>query len=966
MVRLKTDRWYSSRGQEKSRRVAQVQSLGTRRVVSLCLLLGLVIVLMQKAADPRYVSSAFRQLGVPLEGELQPDALKPPAVDAATSGVGGNQLGEVAAQTAGGAEVDPSETSLQTTGSQVWDSTQKDLTKRIFALASESERDALSQIAFADPSQDRGAAAQVYASELAELSAKSTEQVDAVRKQLIKTPPAEVDLWVQSVDRFAGQWNELLDSGDSTGLEFSLWRELRQVAYRHLVSKFVDSTIWKKSEQFAFKSLIRELPRIVHSKTASADSGQATGGKPPEVVTRQMLAEPDLLRGNVVRFTGEMRRVDNHRFGGESSPDQGELGQYWLLWLRGDDDANQPVAVYASTLALDSETLVSIKQAVPSKLIETDEAIAVDVTGVFVKQLAYAGSAGMQVAPVLLAGDVRLAKSAPNVSNALVADSADLWRQVLYAFAIALVICLGVVFAVLPGFKKTRRVRSLMPGRLPPKRLPEGESKGGTSRVLLPWLFWLALGSSSLAQNSSLAQGVAPPWATDSAAASIKEQAAVDYITDRLDDFWDRDTLQAVNAHATAANIASTPVPDGVLKIQQSLEKVGLRRLLSGLSKAPESTPFGLSLIRKSGYLVNVQKTLITRDQRNWFGNTKSATVYRLVIEGPGVDESRDDGGEVQQFVVYVDVLPEQLVASDAVCQPVAFEGVALDDCAASFSDRVSWTLKNRGSEIAGQGGRVLRPKLTPNQLTIGSAGWDLAYLDLVQRNAQKPISTDESECFFSFLRAAATYSASDLKLEFNRSPVELMKAARRNCGAPIQWVIRAVRGSAIDVPESVRQTVTGLPKRYYQIDGFVHLGNQKVSFSVPTPGGKDKIVFEREFPITIVTLDESLVPEEVLNGQSASWQVDRYLEATGAFYRLWEYHSDLVSSKNSEARQAAPLVAAASFLPTQLPVPQTGAEPIAWFGVAMCIAVLVILAGVLYLTLKRDISIRHSRSRTR
>jgi hypothetical protein len=58
--------------------------------------------------------------------------------------------------------------------------------------------------------------------------------------------------------------------------------------------------------------------------------------------------------------------------------------------------------------------------------------------------------------------------------------------------------------------------------------------------------------------------------------------------------------------------------------------------------------------------------------------------------------------------------------------------------------------------------------------------------------------------------------------------------------------------------------------------------------------------------------------------------------------------------------------VAAASFLPTQLPVPQTGAEPIAWFGVAMCIAVLVILAGVLYLTLKRDISIRYSRSRTR
>ena len=40
---------------------------GTRRLLSLCFLLGLVIVLMQKVADPQHVRRAFSALGVPLD-----------------------------------------------------------------------------------------------------------------------------------------------------------------------------------------------------------------------------------------------------------------------------------------------------------------------------------------------------------------------------------------------------------------------------------------------------------------------------------------------------------------------------------------------------------------------------------------------------------------------------------------------------------------------------------------------------------------------------------------------------------------------------------------------------------------------------------------------------------------------------------------------------------------------------------
>ena len=67
MVRLRRDRWYTADGQKRSRSRVKQQGLGGRRLISLCFLLGLVVLLMQRSADPKYISNAFRALGVPLE-----------------------------------------------------------------------------------------------------------------------------------------------------------------------------------------------------------------------------------------------------------------------------------------------------------------------------------------------------------------------------------------------------------------------------------------------------------------------------------------------------------------------------------------------------------------------------------------------------------------------------------------------------------------------------------------------------------------------------------------------------------------------------------------------------------------------------------------------------------------------------------------------------------------------------------
>lgn len=64
MPRKPRERWYSLDGQAKSRSIAYEKSTGTRRLVSLAMLLALVIILIQRVSDVKQIEKVGRAVGL--------------------------------------------------------------------------------------------------------------------------------------------------------------------------------------------------------------------------------------------------------------------------------------------------------------------------------------------------------------------------------------------------------------------------------------------------------------------------------------------------------------------------------------------------------------------------------------------------------------------------------------------------------------------------------------------------------------------------------------------------------------------------------------------------------------------------------------------------------------------------------------------------------------------------------------
>ena len=115
-------------------------------------------------------------------------------------------------------------------------------------------------------------------------------------------------------------------------------------------------------------------------------------------------------------------------------------------------------------------------------------------------------------------------------------------------------------------------------------------------------------------------------------------------------------------------------------------------------------------------------------------------------------------------------------------------------------------------------------------------------------------------------------------------------------------------------------------------------------------------LVFDREFPITILTRDvTNFVSVSVVRGNELSWQIGRFVQVLGCFYRLWSFDSELMRRQGNEARQAAPLVVASAMKPALPAVTPSRTRDIGWFGYGLCLATLGILAVILIQTFRKD-----------
>ena len=212
MVRLRSQRWYSSDGQRRSRSIVATREFGVRRLISLCFLLALIVVMMQKSSDPKYVRNAFRTLGVPFDEQIdtQPhSAAHQPRSSAA----------DVNAARKGPTDGSSSARS-NTTSDPQWFATCQDLIPRLLDDQSNADTTLLAARWFSIQTSSNPEPARAFA----RLRSHSQQRLDALSKELADQSPNDANntknsAWQRRFDRFSILWQQMLTSLETKSQE---------------------------------------------------------------------------------------------------------------------------------------------------------------------------------------------------------------------------------------------------------------------------------------------------------------------------------------------------------------------------------------------------------------------------------------------------------------------------------------------------------------------------------------------------------------------------------------------------------------------------------------------------------------------------------------------------------------------------------------------------------------------------
>lgn len=942
MVRLRSERWFSAQGQGRSQALVSARTSGTRRLISLCFLLALVVLLMQKAADPKYVSSAFRSVGAPLEPART--SLPEPQTGRDTP-------------------------SAATPGK--WALTCGDLVPRLLADANEHQIELLSSVWFgislqrrpspADLEVGMGTASAVGSSlGLNDLRASSLAQLEDLAAGL----PADDQIWLEQLERFRGEWIiwwNSLEQGlgsddrqvfvprpqdDRTATEFELDTELRQSvsAYldERLIKSLTDAAPWSPRETIAFWRLIQRGEESGGRRESAIDVASELGGDmargdsepggsltpriSPRISTLQLESEAAIFKGKWIRFCGSVRRLEFV----ERTNEALGLNGYWLAWVRGDDNSAQPVAIYGTANEFkDIEQALSLEQGFPE----------IEVRAIVGKRLAYASQAGVQVAPTLFAAALEVLKLPAEPQSQGVPST---WKR---DFALAL--CGGAALAGLI-------CNSILRGR---REVTRRKTRLGRSSLLL--MCCLVGGGF---HRSGLAQALPPPWAEETSSqddlqklVGTRLQTALQpEAVDKLQRFLDANTRE---------------FPVETLQAIHVLNQVGWRRVM-GTGLTSQVGEVQLRTVSISGIVSAAELVVLTKDQRAWFQRGSQDQLYLLsvqvdlseqTVEPQSWGASAADSSNQTELAVLCQQIPQRWRDAGKLRQPIHISGFGISESIASspmciLAGEVEWVLP------AGNWSNFL-PSIPSNLRVLGQLGWNLSFADQVAANNQQPLRENESQAFYTMLNLLDSAAAVGMISQSvgQLGPVDSLAAPAISLGQAVRWPVRLVSCSVVEVDSEAERLWLG-SGQYFQFDGFVDMGNRRVRYQIDSTRPADDVVFEREFPITLVMKSTSeFTPRHELSGGNQSWTVGRFAEVEGCFYRLWSFESEFLQQKKTDARQAAPLVMATRLQPSWPPARPATATEIGWFGYALCLATLVILAAILTSVAKSQRSVRRN-----
>jgi hypothetical protein len=386
MARHKRERWYSLEGQSQSRSTAYERSSGTRRIVSLIILLALVLILIRQTSDTKKVEQIATAIGL-LPNPNQDPA--PQSIDSTSPEPtlvlnldNRDWIYESIALETESQEVQINRLIWETLLKRATPSTVASLAQRFFAkTVVRSEED--NSTAKESELQSWFTDSQILLSQWSTIESQNAEtRVLDEQAKVDESPISRFIIWLNTHEELfgAGVLGGLLNDSDE------MLRGLKLALDSKLLDGVFDCEPWWPKERVA---LVRTWQRLGLLRDLLANN-QTSLSRIPKVNVPQIASESHSLRGRPIRLEGTIVKLDRPQ-----SIEKSGFGQwsYQDVWLRPNDASNQPVCVSVPVLNVDSNT-------------KLEEGTQVVVCGFFIKRIAYASERGAEVGPAILAAYV--------------------------------------------------------------------------------------------------------------------------------------------------------------------------------------------------------------------------------------------------------------------------------------------------------------------------------------------------------------------------------------------------------------------------------------------------------------------------------------------------------------------------------------------------------------------------------
>ena len=369
MPTKRQNRWYGLDGQSQSRAKSFEQGSGTRKLISLFVLLALILILIQTVSDTKQVEKVGAAIGL-----FEPN--EELGAEAATETPQEFSSNEESSTTSN----DSSYEQLQLRSTHTSQSQLQQVMEFLLASASPKEIAALIE-------QQYSQVELASATAIDEWSANALEQLGRWEETLGNAANDGADSELETIraieDKLQGSSSSLKELPDDA------WgRAFRLALDRRLILQMQDNQTWRESEHLIS---LRTWQRIMQLRT-ELDRGILVVREIPRVEVMQLVsASNNALRGVPIRFRGTIALVDERN--GHIESKGWPAVDYRVLWLKPDEANSQPVTVYVP---------VDILEKASSAKLES----IVEVAGFFTKKVAYSSQRGPETAPVLFAASL--------------------------------------------------------------------------------------------------------------------------------------------------------------------------------------------------------------------------------------------------------------------------------------------------------------------------------------------------------------------------------------------------------------------------------------------------------------------------------------------------------------------------------------------------------------------------------